>query len=219
MYRESESNPSLERLSALMDGESDERETLEACGGWRDDEEARRQWHAWHVIGDALRSDDLVVGRTEGDASFLAALRTRLADEPVVMAPTPLENPHERVPVVAAVAPVASRRLRRSAGGAAAIAAGFVVVAGTLVALRPMGESGDSRVARQQAAPLVPTAVPVAAVATLKSVEPQSLVVNGKLIRDARLDQYLAAHKQYSPLGMPTALTQGRLVETTASAR
>ena len=39
------------------------------------------------------------------------------------------------------------------------------------------------------------------------AAEPQALVANGKLIRDARLDRYLAAHKQFagtSALGVPS---------------
>ena len=39
------------------------------------------------------------------------------------------------------------------------------------------------------------------------TVAPQSLVVDGRLIRDARLERYLAAHKQFagsSVLGVPS---------------
>lgn len=205
MHRESESYPPLEPLSELMDGESDAASTHQACCGWRDDARARQQWHAWHLIGDVLRSDDLVC-RPQRDAAFVASLRERLAAEPVVLAPTPGFEPS-----VAASA-VATRRLRRSASGAAAIAAGFVVVAGTLVALRP---------SMVEAPRLAQSAASLPAPVTLvrSNPEPQALVANGKLIRDARLDQYLAAHKQYSPLGMPTALTQGRPVETAATPR
>jgi len=41
----------------------------------------------------------------------------------------------------------------------------------------------------------------------LSASEPMALVANGKLIRDARLDGYLAAHKQFagsSALGVPS---------------
>jgi hypothetical protein len=39
-----------------------------------------------------------------------------------------------------------------------------------------------------------------------RPTEPQVLVVNGQLIRDARLDQYLAAHKQHSAIGIHAGL-------------
>jgi sigma-E factor negative regulatory protein RseA len=43
--------------------------------------------------------------------------------------------------------------------------------------------------------------------ASAQAGEPQALIANGKLIRDARLDRYLAAHKQFagsSALGVPS---------------
>ena len=45
------------------------------------------------------------------------------------------------------------------------------------------------------------------ALASTAFAEPPAVVANGKLIRDARLDQYLAAHKQFggsSALGVPS---------------
>lgn len=205
MHRESESNPHLEQLSELMDGECDAQGALRACGGWRDDATARRQWHAWHVIGDVLRSEDLV-RRPQRDAAFVAALRVRLAAEPIVLAPAPPVDAGKPAVVVV-------RRRWRSASGTAAIAAGFVVVLGTVAVLRPTPRVDAPKVAAQsqRAAP--------APVAVARGVEPQVLVANGQLIRDARLDQYLAAHKQYSPLGMPAAFTQSRPAAAANSSR
>ena len=42
-------------LSALADGQADAAEP--ACGLWRDDAAARQTWHAYHLIGDVLRSE------------------------------------------------------------------------------------------------------------------------------------------------------------------
>ena len=48
--------------------------------------------------------------------------------------------------------------------------------------------------------------------------EPQVLIANGKQIRDARLDRYLAAHKQFagsSALGVPSGfLRNATAIET-----
>src|SRR5690349_16452555 len=110
-------SPAAEQLSALADGEVDGATAGAACAAWKSDAELRRTWHAWHLIGDVLRSEDLAssAGR---DQRFLLALRERLAVEPVVLAPEPLPQ-----------AP-ASRR-----GGRwmlpSAVAAGFMLVAGT----------------------------------------------------------------------------------------
>src|SRR5215813_5291888 len=76
----------LERLSALSDGELDTPGVAHACTLWRDDPVIRSAWHAYHLIGDVLRSDDLA-GRPAHDVAFVASLRTRLATEPVVLAP------------------------------------------------------------------------------------------------------------------------------------
>jgi len=44
-----------ERISALMDGELDEREAAEAIAALADDARARGTWRTYHLIGDALR--------------------------------------------------------------------------------------------------------------------------------------------------------------------
>lgn len=179
----------LERLSALVDGELDGAATAQACGDWRESGETRASWHAYHLIGDVLRSEDLARDPAR-DADFLRTLRVRLRDEPVVLAPAPLA-----APVV--------RRARWSWKASSAVAAGFVVVAGAAV----MVTRNPAEVpATSIAAAAAPTPV-VAAAPVVVAAEPQALVANGKLIRDARLDRYLAAHKQFagsSALGVPS---------------
>ena len=73
-------------LSALMDG--DDSAADEACRAWRGQAAARADWHAYHLIGDLMRSDEHAADDAR-DARFLAAVRARLAAEPVVLAPTP----------------------------------------------------------------------------------------------------------------------------------
>jgi len=103
-------------LSALADGEGEGAE--HACSRWRDDEDLRRNWHAYQVIGDVMRSEDLA-STARRDAAFLAGLRARLADEPVVLAPQ-----------------AAAVRRRQPWLVPVAAAAGFVVVAGVRVVAR-----------------------------------------------------------------------------------
>ena len=46
--------------------------------------------------------------------------------------------------------------------------------------------------------------------------EPQGVVATGQVIRDARLDRYLAAHKQFagsSALGVPSAYLRNATIE------
>ena len=193
-----------ERLSALVDGELDANVVAQACATWRDDAEQRSTWHAYQLIGDVLRSDDLA-GEPGRDVAFLSALRGRLAAEPVVLAPQPIE-------AVATGRAHGSRSRGWTWAGASAVAAGFVAVAGVLVLTRapgvssavPSGASDGLALATPQVAQPTPAAV---VQATNSATEPQALVANGKLIRDARLDRYLAAHKQFAgttALGVPS---------------
>jgi len=49
------------------------------------------------------------------------------------------------------------------------------------------------------------------------SPEPQTIVASGKVIRDARLDRYLAAHKQFagtSALGVPSGFLRAATSES-----
>lgn len=103
-------------ISDLADGRLAGDVLAGACRDWSADGEARRTWHAYHLIGDVLRSDDLATD-ARGDAAFLAAVRSRLAAEPVVLAPLP-------------------RRRRQMWLAPVAAAAGFVAVAGVVVVLR-----------------------------------------------------------------------------------
>jgi sigma-E factor negative regulatory protein RseA len=160
-------------LSALADGQVDAVEP--ACGLWRDDAVARQTWHAYHLIGDVLRSEELA--REPGrDAAFLAGLRERLAAEPVVLAP-------ETSP--------ARERARQPWLLPAAAAAGFMAVAGVLVVLR-LGSPGSPA----PAAVLAGTAAP-GFTAVSNAVPPAAPLPTGSagFIRDPRLDEYLRVHQ------------------------
>jgi len=129
-------SPAAERLSALADGEVDAAAAGAACDAWKSDAELRRTWHAWHLIGDVLRSEDLA-SNPRRDQRFLLAVRERLGAEPVVLAP-------EALPEV--------RAARRNGGRwmlPSAVAAGFMLVAGTFLRLldgrRDVGPRGSLR--------------------------------------------------------------------------
>jgi len=70
-----------QELSTLMDGELDGQEAGRVIRGCCGDEELRRKWQDYHVIGDALRGD--LPRRDASTQRILAAL----ADEPTVLAP------------------------------------------------------------------------------------------------------------------------------------
>jgi len=212
----------LENLSALTDGELDSAEVARACAAWRDDAQARRTWHAYQLIGDVLRSDDLC-SSARRDADFLAALRARMADEPVVLAPEPsVDSPPELVAVPQVAN--ASRGSRWSWMAPSAVAAGFVLVTGALLVTRgpgPVGSNGESVFARvglggAPSAQMVNVSAPTLA-ASDSTIEPQAMVLTGKMLRDARVDFYLSAHKQFagsSALGVPSGFLRNAAAES-----
>lgn len=129
---------SRERLSALMDGEADRDLVQAVCRQWRQDEDDRAQWHAYHLIGDVLRSEDLGQ-RSASDAAFLAGVRERLAREPVVLAPQPMIVPEQPIEQqqVTRTAQVVGLPVQRSLGmrmrrwvAPVGMAAGVALVAG-----------------------------------------------------------------------------------------
>ncbi len=197
-----------QELSALVDGELNEGALAAVCAHWRSDASSRATWHVYQLIGDVLRSEDLASDAAR-DAAFLDALRARMASEPVILAPQVDARPA-----------VASGFARRSWIAPSAIAAGFVAVAGVLVIMRGPASLKDelpgasvAGVSIQNAAPVgVTTLVPSA----LPSIENRSFVANGKFIRDAGLDRYLAAHKHFAgsaALGVPSTFLRGATLD------
>ncbi|MBX3634586.1 MAG: sigma-E factor negative regulatory protein [Rubrivivax sp.] len=178
-------------LSALADGDADA--VQRGCELWRSDPEARRSWHAYHLIGDVLRSDELA-GDPGRDAAFMARLRERLAAEPVPLAPAPVASK-----------PADAWRSRWLFPAAAA--AGFVVVAGVLVVTRLAGPAGVP------GAPVLAGGGPssgVVLVGTNPAGAAPAAQVRGTVIRDPRLDEMLRAH-QAARGGMPVAVPGGTL--------
>lgn len=158
-------------LSRLMDGDSTQLDS--GCLAFARDASARADWHVYHVLGDVLRSEELAAGAAS-DAEFLARLRGRLAAEPAILAPA------------------AVRRPRRIWMASAAVAAGFFAVAAALVVTREAsvadGATGDRLAGTEGAAPSL------AAAASAPGAD-------AVLIRNADLDRYLAAHRDYAALG------------------
>jgi sigma-E factor negative regulatory protein RseA len=194
-------------LSALADGHAGESGAAAACMAWSDDPMAQQTWHEYQVIGDLMRSADAGPVSGDGDLAFLAVMRTRLAAERV-----------ERVETAEASAPAQGAGGLRAADGSAAspvyhparlephgarrwqrwwtpaaVAAGFGLVAAALLVTRgagPVGAESGAALARGA----VEVGAPAAQQATA-AASGSALVVDARVIRDARLDEYLQAHR------------------------
>ena len=71
----------MESISALMDGELDERDAEREVARLRTDAGLRERWDEFHLIGDALRGEPLLTSR------FGERFAQRLSEEPTVLAP------------------------------------------------------------------------------------------------------------------------------------
>jgi sigma-E factor negative regulatory protein RseA len=188
-------------LSALADGDATDSEAARAFQAWRDEPDARASWHAYQLIGDVLRSEDLAA-EPAADESFLVSLRARLAAEPVVLAPQPRV---EEQPVALPVAANASVRSRGRWQGPLAMAAGFLAVIGGLNIVRPFSHGASAPLASNGAAsgPVLASTTSTnsgGVVATSLQTPAQS-----KATAD-QLAPYLAAHHQSTmsgPFQMP----------------
>ena len=207
-----------EELSALLDGELQGSSVERICSEWRADARSRDTWHAYSLIGDVMRCEDLALS-CASDEQFLRDFRKRMAAEPVVLAPRPV---HPSVARHGDSAGSASRSARAWAWPTA-LAAGFVVVVGAVVGVQNpavnVGAAPQMAVAPTGNAsnPLMKVSLSAAAAET-PDVYPagMELVFDGQLIRDPRLDRYLMAHKQFagaSVLGPTSALLRRAAVE------
>ena len=172
-----------ERLSAFVDGEG-----LDAPVSFDEvltefDLVDRTTWSAYHLIGDALRSDDLAVHPAKSQA-FLAGFAARLDAEPHFIAP------------VRADARRSASLLRRRAAPALAVAAAAAMLTWIVM---PQWHGGASQGTLQTAA------------MRSRADGMQSVAMNvpggqeGNIIRDAQLDQYLEAHQQFAQQPMSVA--------------
>jgi sigma-E factor negative regulatory protein RseA len=177
-------------LSSMADGQASADAQARCLALWASDPEARERWRDYQLIGDVLRSQELAHDSAH-DAAFLSALRSRLTHEPTVLR---LKQPAAAVPRA------------RAWGVPMAAMAGVAAVAGVVVVLRGAPESGAPMLAAQGgAAPVVASSMAAA------QVPLAAQTVNGRLIRDARLERYFAAHRQSAngaALQMPGAVVR-----------
>ena len=193
-----------EAVSALADGQLRGQEFARVVEAVSQDDDARATWHAYHLVGDVLRSGDAAAGHN--DLAFVARLQLRLKREESVI------QTEDAPDFIAAHAMNTGARGQFDTLNEGANASRFrwKMVAGlaSLTAVAAVGwsvmgtvNSGDS--AKLAAAAVAPVVVQVAE-------QPQVM------IRDPRLDELLAAHKQFggtSALQMPAGFLRNATFE------
>lgn len=209
-----------EQISALADGQLQGIELAAAMDLAASDDDARANWHLYHLVGDVLRSGELAAPSGH-DRDFVGRLRGRLEAEPA--APRRISRPPEAVVIADAIdrTPAADQgrptpleaandsSLRwKWVAGLASLAAVAAIGWNALGALSPA--SGGSSLAQAR-----PVQVPVPAAATVAAspspspspsesssatASPDAPLVSvgaPAMIRDARLDELMAAHRQF----------------------
>lgn len=198
-----------ERLSALADGELDGDETARLMAMPADDNaRLRATWQTYHLIGDVLRGGEQSAVHASSD--FLSRLQTRLAEEaplsPVRPSAAPIGDLVRVAVRQAEPANDASFRWKMVAGCAslAAVAVLAWSVAGGMGSVIPQPQLAALPAPLVQAGAAAPSGD-----ASVQLVEQPVTLASGEaqvMLRDARLDELLAAHKQAggsSALQMP----------------
>ena len=176
-----------ERICDLVDGQLQGDACAQAFDALLSDRRAIQTWHTYHVIGDVLRSSELAP--SSSDLAFLERLERSLAKEPV----RPVVIQSSRIPVTNNL-PSANASIFRWKMLAGLASFALVGVVG-LNLWTPSGLQGDAQIAVQNTVvPSQPTTLVAADTAV------------GTMIRDERLDELMAAHRQlggHSALQMP----------------
>lgn len=212
-----------ELVSALADGQLRGAEFARAVGLATRDDDAAATWHAYHLVGEVLRSGD--IGGGSADPGFLARFEARLAqqgdtidaraDLPVAIEyiadyaySAEASGQFDQINSKSDSANQSSYRWKLVAAVASLAAVGAIGwnslgnspgAADTLSALQP-----SSQISQVTQAP-----APVVAAAP-QAVAPQVM------IRDPHLDALLAAHKQFggtSALQMPAGFIRNATFE------
>lgn len=197
-----------ELVSALADGQLRGEAFARALALIERSEDARAQWHAYHLVGDVLRSDGLAA-RSTRDAAFTARFRQSLQQE---ASSDQSLDAIELIAVGSCVAGVDGKNHVENPGANDAsmrwkLAAGFASLAAVMV----VGWHLASSYGKADGAPQLAqtgTLVPQAATETAPA-----------MIRDPRLDQLLAAHQQFggtSALQMPAGFLRNATYERPA---
>ena len=199
-----------ELLSSLADSQLDASDFVPALEACRHDVAALACWDTYHLIGDALRSPAHAIGpvRASAQLAFVKRLSERLAQEGRIEAQPALMT---AMPIT--ISPAVSTLIQRR--GAASNDGNFRWKLVASVA----SVAAVAAIAWNASGMLVPASSP-----QLAQVSSAQIVVaspQGVMVRDARLEELLAAHKQFgaaSALQESSGFLQNATFDTSQSA-
>ncbi len=190
---QSQSHLHAEQLSALADNALSAEQARAAVQACAQDTRLMQTWASYHTIGDVLRAN------ARDQRSAVTPLAGAIALEPVMSAPTAMPT----------AANDSVFRWKLVAGFAAVAAVSSILWA----TVGSPGISGGAQLAQNAAGSAAPTAVAsVVSTASDAAANPQVM------IRDPRLDELLAAHKQFggaSALQQPAGFLRNATFQST----
>ena len=202
-----------ETISALADGQLRGDEFARAVEVALADVDAQATWHAYHLVGDVLRAGERAACAV--DSGFVTRLQNRLRQEPGRPGPVLADPPVAidlRAENARSTRAGASFDSKTSAANESGL--GWKLVAGfaSLVAVAAIGWNALGGLNGATGQPVLALQAPAAAqgAMTLAGGEPPVM------IRDPRLDELLAAHKQFggtSALQMPAGFLRNATFE------
>ncbi len=198
-----------EHLSALADGQLRGQEFGQAVDYASSSADGVETWQMYHLIGDVLRSSELA---RPVSSTLVDRLRSQIEQE-AIQRPPLVANAVLQAPAADAVKPAVAANASvfrwKMAAGFASLAAvgaiGWTAMTGI--------QSGTEGAQMAVAAPVSATTAVAAADA------PDGAVPAQVMIRDPRLDELLAAHKQFgntSALQMPAGFLRNATFEAPA---
>lgn len=168
-----------ELISALADGQLRGSELARAVALAAGDRAGRSTWQAYQTVGEVLRSGGAARGNTTPEA-FLARLQAKLQTETV----------HAQLATVPAAVAVVARSQESANDWRWKLVAGVASVAAVAAIGWNMAGPALVPAAQPQLA-----ALPAPATAAVQAV-PEAATQQAAMIRDPRIDQLLAAHRQ-----------------------
>lgn len=179
---------SKEQISAFADGELSDAQAEVVLAALRT-EQGMAAWNAYHLIGDAARSDETAVAMSP---DFFSKFSARLDAEPTIIAPAHADETEQRRTAKA-------KSARRFAIPAVALTIAAAVVfmlqpqTATVVATATPATNATNGVAPAPAETVAAAAAPASAPAVA------TLVQDGEVVRDPKIDKLLGKQDGFTP--------------------
>jgi sigma-E factor negative regulatory protein RseA len=183
---------SKEQISAFADSELSDAQADVVLASLRT-EQGLVAWNAYHLIGDAARSDETAVAMSP---DFFSKFSARLDAEPTIIAPAEADR-QQNVRVAASKLTV--RRFAIPALALSLAAAIVIILQPQPAAVVATATTAASLPQTASSTPAAGTATATAAAAGSDTPAVATLVRDGEVVRDPKIDKFLGTHEGFTP--------------------